>query len=178
MKIGIILGSVREGRLGASIAEWVLQQAQDRQGEAQYHLIDLKEFNVPLYTAAIAPKMANKEYESAEVRAWSAAIDECDAFVYVTPEYNYSVPGAFKNACDSLGPEWMNKPVAFVGYSYHGAEQAIAAWRQTVAGFEMKAVEDDVNIFLGSELTDGAFAPAEHQAAALDKTLTALEALV
>lgn len=178
MKIGIILGSIREGRIGASIADWVLANAQERQGEAQYHLIDLKEFNVPLYTGAVPPKFAEKQYDSAEVRAWSAAIDECDAFVFVTPEYNYSVPGAFKNACDSLGNEWTGKPVAFVGYSYHGAEQAIAAWRQTCAGFEMKFPEQDVNINLGTEVADGVFTPAEGQGEKLNEVLTALESLV
>ena len=51
MKIGIILGSIREERTGKSVAEWVAQQARERQ-DATYELVDLKSFDIPLLTSA------------------------------------------------------------------------------------------------------------------------------
>ncbi len=112
--IGIFVGSIREGRLGESVGQWVADAAAKRSG-ADYKVLDLKEFNVPLLDAAVVPGAANKQYDDENVTRWSQAVDECDGFIFVTPEYNHSVPGAMKNAFDSLGSEWAGKPVAFVG---------------------------------------------------------------
>ncbi len=84
MKIGIILGSIREGRAGESVAHWVAQQAASREG-ATYELIDLKTFDVPLLTSATVPGAADKQYSDERVTRWSQAIDSCDGFVFVTP---------------------------------------------------------------------------------------------
>lgn len=48
MKVGIIVGSIREGRLGEGIAKWVNDLAQGRDTGVEYELVDLKKFNVPL----------------------------------------------------------------------------------------------------------------------------------
>ena len=67
MKIGIILGSIREERTGKSVAEWVEQQARERQ-DATYELVDLKSFDIPLLTSATVPGAANKIYEDERVQ--------------------------------------------------------------------------------------------------------------
>lgn len=108
MKIGIIIGSIRQGRKGEAVAKWVLDQAQAR-GDAEYSIIDLMEFGVPLLDSPVVPGAANRQYESENVRRWGATIDTYDGFIFVTPEYNHSVPGAFKNAVDSIGPEWIGR---------------------------------------------------------------------
>src|SRR5699024_7004664 len=84
MKIGIILGSIREGRAGESVAEWVAEQAQQREA-ATYELVDLKTFDVPLLTSATVPGAAQKQYDDERVRRWSEKIDSFDGFVFVTP---------------------------------------------------------------------------------------------
>ena len=48
MKIGIIVGSIRTGRAGASVGPWVAQQAAGR--AAAYEIVDLAAFDVPLLT--------------------------------------------------------------------------------------------------------------------------------
>ncbi|WP_220492167.1 NADPH-dependent FMN reductase [Propioniciclava sp. MC1683] len=103
MKVGIVLGSVRDGRAGEAVANWVAKGAAGR--EATYELIDLKAFDVPLLTTNTHPMRAKKSYDDERVQAWSDAIDACDAYIFVTPEYNHGVPGALKNAVDSLGQE-------------------------------------------------------------------------
>ena len=115
MTIGIIIGSIREGRVGASVAQWVAERAA-RRDATEFEVIDLKEFDVPLLTAPLPPAAANRDYDSESVRRWSRAIDACKGFVFVTPEYNHGVPGALKNAVDSLGPEWTGKAVGFGMY--------------------------------------------------------------
>lgn len=124
MKIGIIIGSTREGRTGAAVGQWVMDRAQAK-GDADFELIDLKDFNLPMYTSATLPMMANKVYDSEEVTAWSRAIDSCDGFIFVTPEYNHGVPAPLKNAVDSLGSEWSQKSSALVGYGAVGGVRAV-----------------------------------------------------
>ena len=72
MKIGIILGSIREERTGKSVAEWVAQQARDRQ-DATYELVDLKSFDIPLLTSATVPGAANAEAGQANAQTARAA---------------------------------------------------------------------------------------------------------
>ena len=90
MKIGIFLGSIRKGRAGEAVARWVSDAAEKRDG-FEYELLDLSEFNVPLLDAEMVPGAANKQYEDEATTAWSKAVDACDAFIFVTPEYNLSL---------------------------------------------------------------------------------------
>ena len=95
MRIGIIIGSIRDGRAGQAVAEWVLEHA-SRRDDADFELVDLKTFDLPLLTSATVPGAAKKQYDDPRVTAWSQAIDALDAFVFVTPEYNHSVPAALR----------------------------------------------------------------------------------
>ncbi|WP_232548818.1 NADPH-dependent FMN reductase [Propioniciclava soli] len=158
MKIGIIIGSIREGRAGESVGAWVFEDAEKREG-ASYELIDLKDFDVPLLTDPRHPMSMGKSYDDERVQAWSDAIDACDAYVFVTPEYNHGVPGAFKNAVDVLGGEWMGKAVAFVGYGSVGGVRAIENWRTVLANFQMYDVRPEVNLNLFTDFTDGQATP-------------------
>mgnify|MGYP000907465761 CR=1 FL=1 len=124
MKVGIVVGSIREGRKGIHVGQWVLDEASKRE-DATFELIDVKEFDLPLLTSSTLPAAAKRQYDSENVRRWSAAIDACDAYVFVTPEYNHGVPGAFKNAVDLLGPEWVGKAIGFVSY---GSAEASGPW--------------------------------------------------
>lgn len=175
MKIGIILGSIRQGRSGASVARWVADQAVSREG-VDYELIDLKAFDVPLLTSATVPGAANKQYDDERVRNWSTAIDDCDGFVFVTPEYNHGVPGALKNAFDSLGNEWADKAVAFVSYGAEGGVRAVEHWRQIVANFHMYGVRQQISMSLFSEFGPEGVQPAERRADEIATLFDQLEA--
>ena len=176
-KIGVILGSIREGRLGEQAAHWVMEGAAQRAG-VEYELLDLAEFNVPALVSATVPGAANKQYVDEAVTAWSTAVDACDAFIFVTPEYNHSVPGTFKNAFDSLGSEWAGKPVAFVGYGSLGAIRAVEHWRQIVANFSMMDVRNQVALSIFEDYAEGSIAPRESKTTELERIFTDLEALL
>lgn len=158
MKIGIILGSIRDGRIGAGVAEWVKTRA-DGRGDADYELLDLKKFNIPLLESGTHPMQANKTYDSREVTAWSQAIDACDAYIFVTPEYNHGVPGALKNAVDVLGPEWVGKAIGFVGYGSAGGVRAVEQWRQIAGNLSMVDVRQQLDLSLFTEFNEAGFAP-------------------
>ncbi len=162
MRIGIIVGSIRDGRAGAAVGTWVAEQAGGRD-DAQFELIDLKTFDVPLLTSATVPAAAKKQYESENVQRWSATIDACDGFIFVTPEYNHGVPGAFKNAVDSLGSEWFGKTVGFVSYGADGGVRAVEQWRQIVANFQMLDVRAQVSLSLFTEFGADGFRPLDRR---------------
>lgn len=173
--IGVFLGSVRSGRIGERIGAWVMDAAAGR--DADYRLLDLADFDVPHLVAEVVPGAANKQYDDPAVTAWSEAVDACDGFVFVTPEYNHSIPGTMKNAFDSLFGEWAGKPVAFVGYGGDGGVRAVEHWRQIVANLSMHGIRNQValNIF-GEDVEDGELAPREDKLAALTRALDDLEA--
>ena len=112
MRIGIIIGSTRPGRLGESVAHWVSGRASQRT-DAEFALVDLKDYGLGLLNEPIIPGAANRQYENPATRRWSQTIDALDGFVFVTPEYNHGVPAALKNAVDLLYPEWNHKAVGF-----------------------------------------------------------------
>ncbi|MCO5215924.1 MAG: NAD(P)H-dependent oxidoreductase [Thermomicrobiales bacterium] len=178
MKIGIVVGSIREERKGIKVGEWLLAQTRTRD-DAEYVLIDLKSFDVPLLTSPTHPAQAKKQYESANVRRWSEAIDACDGFVFVTAEYNHGVPGAFKNAVDSVAPEWTNKPVSFVGYGSVDGSRAIEQWRQILANFSMFDIRAQVGLngFTDFE-TDGTVKPNDRKSESAQTMLDQLVAEV
>lgn len=173
MTIGIILGTIREGRAGERVAHWVYEHASRREG-TKFEAIDLKDFDVPLLTAPLPPAAAERQYESENVLRWSQAIDNCDGFIFVTPEYNHGVPGALKNAVDTLGPEWFGKTVGFVSYGADGGVRAVEQWRQIVTNFQMLDVRAQVSLSLFQEFGDGGFTPAERRAGELDALLDQL----
>lgn len=173
MEIGIVIGSIREGRKGWSVGEWVHGHAVRRE-DASFKVLDLKAFDVPLLTSNVEPGGGKRVYESPQVREWSAAVDACDAFIFVTPEYNHGVPGAFKNAYDSLGPEWVGKPVAFVSYGGAGGVRAVEHWRPVVANFQQLGVRAQVALSTNTEWADGEFHPHDRHVAELDALLDML----
>lgn len=177
MKIGIINGSLRTEGNTAVAAQFVHDIA-DQRADAEYELINLADYNLPLLTTMVHPMVANKNHDDANVQQWSDTIDAFDGYVFVTPEYNHGVPGGFKNAVDVLGPEWVGKPVAFVGHGSVGGVRAIEQWRQIVANFSMPTVRAELNFNMFFDWNDGVFAPAERHPAEGAAMLDQLEAEV
>lgn len=176
MKIGIINGSIRKERATEPVAKFVYEIA--RQRPIEYSYVDLAEFNVPLLTSPVHPMSANKNYDDPQVQAWSDTIDTFDGYVFVTPEYNHGVPGGFKNAVDSLGSEWVGKPVAFAGHGSMSGVRAIEQWRQIVSNFSMPIVRAELNFSMFTHWKDGTFTPEDRHTGATSAMLDDLEELV
>lgn len=176
MNIAVIIGSTRPGRFGESVGQWVYEQAATREG-ATYELVDLADFDLPLLSEPTVPGAANGTYEVPQTRAWAEVIKKYDGYVFVTPEYNHSVPAAMKNAFDVLFVEWKHKAVTFVGYGSADGVRSIEHWRTIVANAFMHATRRQVGLSTFADAADGALAPQARRADELDATLTELEAL-
>lgn len=115
-KLVVVIGSVREGRFGPVVAEWVAERARDH-GAFDVAVVDLADSEIPLALPAQSPKAAGATYpRPAGMAELTARLDAADAFVIVTPEYNHSYPASLKAAIDWHFTQWTAKPVAFVSY--------------------------------------------------------------
>jgi NAD(P)H-dependent FMN reductase len=141
IRIAIIIGSTRPGRNGEAVAKWVYKIAQKRT-DAEFELVDIKDFNLPLLDEAVPPVMG--QYSKPHTKTWAAKVDSFDAYVFVTPEYNHGTSGALKNAIDFLFAEWTNKAAGFVSYGGAGGARAVEQLRLVLAEVQMATVRNQV----------------------------------
>lgn len=127
VKILVVLASVRKGRAGEKVAKWFVE-AIKADGRFETDLVDLKDLDLSYEISETLPStVQNSEYEDEKDRQWASRVNEVDAVVFVSPEYNHGLPASLKNALDHLYLEWNNKPAAFVGYGAAGAPYSNAA---------------------------------------------------
>ncbi|TKC17110.1 NADPH-dependent FMN reductase [Robertmurraya kyonggiensis] len=113
LNIGIILGSTRDGRVSPQVGEWVKSIA-DKRGDANYEIVDIAEYKLPLLGEGEAPGAA----------AWNEKLNSLDGFVFIVQEYNHSITGALKNALDYAREAWNNKSAGIVSYGSTGGARA------------------------------------------------------
>ena len=155
----IVIASTRPGRGGWPVAQWFIQRATDH-GGFEITVVDLAEFRLPLLDEPNHPRL--RQYVNPHTHQWSERVGAADAFVIVTPEYNYGYPAAVKNAIDYLHHEWLHKPVGFVSYGGVAAgTRAVQQLKQVVTTLRMLPVTDSVNIPFHSQFldSDGTFRP-------------------
>lgn len=150
-KIGIILGSTKPGRNGEAVAKWVYNIAKQRE-DAQFELVDVKDFDLPLYDEPYPAMM--QQYTKEHTKKWSKKINEFDGYVFVTAEYNHGIPGALKNAIDFLNAEWKNKSVGYVSYGSAGGSRAVEQLRLVAAELQMADVRAQVMLSLFTDFQD------------------------
>jgi NAD(P)H-dependent FMN reductase len=159
IKVAIIIGSTRPGRKAEAVARWVHEHAKKRT-DAEFELVDLKDFNLPLLDEPVPPSMG--QYSQPHTKAWAAKIQTFDAFVFVTPEYNHGTSGALKNAIDFLYREWNNKAAGFVSYGSAGGTRAVEQLRLVMGELQVADVRAQVMLSLATDFENySAFKPAE-----------------
>ncbi len=145
-KIGVIIGTVREGRFADRVVEWFMEIAKQR-SDMTFELIDLKDYPLPLFDEAMPPAMGPSEKPVA-VR-WREKLGELDGYIFTAAEYNNSVPGVLKNAIDYVSAEWARKPAAFIGYGGAGGARSIQHLRHIATELQMAPNRYSVNIMGG-----------------------------
>jgi NAD(P)H-dependent FMN reductase len=162
----VIAASVRTERAGLAVAEWFAEFARSH-GQFTIRLVDLKEVNLPLLDEPQHPRLQKYQYD--HTKAWSAIVREADAYVFVTPEYNFGAPPALVNALDYVYLEWNYKAAGFVSYGgISGGTRSVQMTKQVVTTLKMMPMFEAVNIpFFTQFMKDGKFQANEtHQKAA------------
>ena len=156
VKIGIVIGSTRPGRVGDAVGKWVYEISKARE-DAMFELVDIKEYDLPLLDE---PRLAYlHEYSKEHTKVWAAKINELDGFIFVTPEYNHSTSAALKNALDFLYTEWHNKAAGFVSYGAIGGARAVESLRPIMAQLLIADVAAQVMLSNFTDFEDGVFKP-------------------
>lgn len=166
----IVVGSVRPGRIGLPIAEWVRSRVEEAGHDVDF--VDLKELALPFLDEPSHP--IKRDYQHAHTRAWSARVDAADALIFVTPEYNHSYSPALKNAIDYLYSEWQAKPVGFVSYGGQaGGLRGVNSIEPVLSSVGLVKVPTEVALSgAGKQVQDGAFTADERQTSGLDALIT------
>ncbi|GAC1497680.1 MAG: hypothetical protein NVS2B15_20470 [Pseudarthrobacter sp.] len=86
------------------------------------------------------------DYQHEHTRQWAQVISGFDGFIFVTAEYNHSVPGVLKNALDYLYAEWNNKAAGFVSYGSAGGVRAVENLRLIVGELQRADVRAQVAV--------------------------------
>lgn len=146
--IAIVVGSTRPGRKAEDVAKWVQGNCNQR-ADAEFDLVDIRDFDLPLLDEPKPPSMG--QYSQPHTKVWAAKIAAYDAFIFVTPEYNHSIPAALKNALDFLYVEWNNKAAGFVSYGGAGGTRSVEQLRLVMAELQIADVRGQVSLSLADD---------------------------
>ncbi len=169
LKIAIILGTTRPNRKSEQVGRWVHEIAA-RRGDAQYELVDLREYELPFLDEPFPPSF--RKYTQEHTKVWSEKINGYDGYVFVTGEYNHSIPAVLKNAIDYLYYEWHDKPAGFVSYGSAGGARAVEQLREVMGEIHVADVRPQVLIFSATDFENyTTFKPSENHERALNALL-------
>jgi NAD(P)H-dependent FMN reductase/GNAT superfamily N-acetyltransferase len=151
----VIVASTRPGRLGPVVADWFLDtiRADAARAGTVLDVADLAEVGLPLLDEPDEP--SSGVYQHEHTRAWSRRVAAADAFVMVTPEYNYGMPATLKNALDFLYHEWAWKPVGFVSYGNTSAgTRSVQMTKQVITTLRMVPIGATVALRIADSVLD------------------------
>ncbi|WP_295045538.1 NAD(P)H-dependent oxidoreductase [uncultured Paracoccus sp.] len=132
--IGVILGSIREGRINDRVAFWVIRQLEGH-GFATRMIDPADPDLLPVQTG-----------DAQAIERLRQRMADLDGFVIVTPEYNHAEPGHLKTLIDSVTAEWWARPVGLIGYGgISGGLRAVEALRIILAELHTVTLRDTVS---------------------------------
>ena len=119
-KVGYFVGSLAKASINRTLSKALIRLA-----PAGMEFTEIPIGDLPLYSYDY-----DDDYPP-EGRALKAALDEVEAVLFVTPEYNRSIPGPLKNAIDWASRPWgqnsfARKPSAIIGASTGAIGTAVA----------------------------------------------------
>lgn len=144
LKIGIILGSTRPGRVSPQVGQWVKEIA-DQRGDAEYEIVDIADYHLPFL---------GDESGQDRVQKWCATLERLDGFVFITAEYNHSITGALKNALDLAREEWNNKAAGIISYGSTGGARAAEHLRGILGELHIADVRTHPTLSLFTDFED------------------------
>jgi len=171
LKIGIIIGSTRPGRSGETVARWVYDNATNR-NDALYEIVDLNDYNLPIFDEPNFPSA--QKYTKEHTKKWSEKINSFDGFIFVTPEYNHSLPASLKNAIDYLNVEWNNKAAAIVSYGAWGGVRAVEQLRIVLGALGVADVSTNLALSIFTDFENMTIKSSNNQLNNFNKMLNQL----
>jgi NAD(P)H-dependent FMN reductase len=146
MHIAIVCGSVRENNASIKVSRFLGEITSSTGHTAT--VVDFTILPLPFLTIPTTPNKLHGAYPDKNVQAWSDIIQQSEAIVWVTPEYNHGYSPVIKNAIDWLKKEYAFKAVGLVGVSngLGGGLRAIEQLRPIVGDLDMFDIGDTLTI--------------------------------
>lgn len=118
--IAVVVGSLRKDSFNAKLANALTKLAPS---DFKFKFVDIG--NLPLYNQDEDGNQADS------VKKLKAEIKDSQGVIFVTPEYNRSIPGVLKNAIDNASrpygqSAWQGKPAGVIGVSVGAIGTALA----------------------------------------------------
>jgi NAD(P)H-dependent FMN reductase len=142
LNLKIIIGSTRPGRAADRVIPWITALS-GQHGAFRADVLDLRDWDLPMFNETLATLGDPRDpaFSAPVVRRWNDTIAAGDAYLFVTPEYNHSVPAVLKNAIDSV----------FGTFAFRAKPAACVAYSGSIAG-GVRAVEHLAHIAVEAEL--------------------------
>lgn len=137
MKLAVIVGSTRQNRLTPRQAKWVFNEANKLEG-VKAKLVDLEDYPMPFFDEPISPRYNPDRQIDPAAKKWLDKLEQFDAYVFVTPEYNHSITGVLKNALDYVTWEIQRKPASVISHGASGGARAATDLKEILS--ESRAV--------------------------------------
>ncbi|WP_231731014.1 NADPH-dependent FMN reductase [Lacimicrobium alkaliphilum] len=142
LKLQTVICSTRPGRIGPPVGKWFNEFAGQHSSFVS-ELVDIADYNLPVYDEPNHPRQ--QDYQKDHTKAWSAKIEQADAYVFVIPEYNFCPPPTFFNALNFIYNEWNYKPCGFVSYGgVSGGLRSAQLAKQLVTAVKMMPIPEGV----------------------------------
>jgi NAD(P)H-dependent FMN reductase len=170
----IITSTVREGRKGPLVTAWIAEIARQN-GSFNVEVLDLGVINLPMMNEPLHPVM--KKYKHEHTKQWSAKIEDADAFIFVTAEYDYNYPAPLRNALEYLYHEWAYKPAGIISYGgISGGTRATNSLKSDLSVFKIVPLTETIHFpfFTQSINEQNVFVPNESAVTAAGVTLKEL----
>ncbi|ESZ95766.1 putative NAD(P)H-dependent FMN reductase LOT6 [Sclerotinia borealis F-4128] len=163
-KIALIIGSTRTIRVGPSVVNFVHKTilSSNITPVPSISIVDIGSFGLPVFDEPAIPAQvpAQGSFIHAHSVAWSAEISKYDAYIFVSPEYNYGIPGGIKNAIDYLHNEWIGRPAMIITYGAKGGQSANRNLNETLTGMKLRVAETSPELQFGGEGMEDTFKAA------------------
>lgn len=150
----VVIGSARKGRVADKVLEYIKSDLDKRDG-VTYTVADLKEVNLPFFDNENNPTSPDYVITDPAVKAWSEQVQAADSVLFITPEYNHTLSAIQKNAIDSLGPDWVEKPISAVAYGWVGGARSVVTLRDVLENVKAEVKHNIAELAFMKELNTG-----------------------
>ncbi len=132
MKLAIIVGTTRQNRQSIRQAKWVSMTAEN-QSDIDVEIVDLADYPMPFFEEPVSPRYNPARETDPTAQKWLDKLESFDAYIFVTPEYNHSIPGVLKNAFDYLDWQVKRKPAGIVSHGTVGGARAAMHLKEIIS---------------------------------------------
>lgn len=117
LKLLVILGTNRPGRVGERVGKWVIESLK-AYSQFEVDFLDIADLDLDIRPSPHHPRSGI--YSEGGAR-FAARMASADAFIIITPEYNHGYPAILKLAIDSIYAEWFAKAGSLISYGGQSA---------------------------------------------------------